>query len=211
MHAFDYHRPSNLKEALALGAQKTEGRFLAGGQSLVQAMKLRLSSPTDLIDLGAIGDLKGLSVDANSVTIGAMVRHAEVAGSSAVQKTIPALAQLAGMIGDRQVRHMGTLGGSLANSDPAADYPAAVLGLGATIITNKRKIKADDFFKGMFETALAPDEIITASSFRWRRRRPTSSSATRPRAMRWSACLSPNVRRKCASRSPAPVATACSA
>ena len=165
MHAFDYHRPSNLKEALALGAQKTEGRFLAGGQSLVQAMKLRLSSPTDLIDLGAIGDLKGLSVDANSVTIGAMVRHAEVAGSSAVQKTIPALAQLAGMIGDRQVRHMGTLGGSLANSDPAADYPAAVLGLGATIITNKRKIEADKYFKGLYETALEPGELITQVTF----------------------------------------------
>jgi carbon-monoxide dehydrogenase medium subunit len=165
MHAFEYHRPSSLKDALALGAQKTEGKFLAGGQSLVQAMKLRLSSPTDLIDLGTIGDLKVLSADANSVTVGAMVRHAEVAGSSAVQKTIPALAQLAGMIGDRQVRHMGTLGGSLANSDPAADYPAAVLGLGATITTNKRKIEADKYFKGLYETALEPSELITQVTF----------------------------------------------
>ena len=165
MHAFEYHRPSSMKDALALGAQKPEGRFLAGGQSLVQAMKLRLSSPTDLIDLVAIGDLKALSADASSVTIGAMVRHADVAGSGAVQKTIPALAQLAGMIGDRQVRHMGTMGGSLANSDPAADYPAAVLGLGATITTNKRKIEADKFFKGLYETALEPGELITQVSF----------------------------------------------
>jgi aerobic carbon-monoxide dehydrogenase medium subunit len=165
MHQFEYHRPSSLKEALALGSQKSEGKFLAGGQSLVQAMKLRLSSPTDLIDIAAIGDLKALSADASSVTVGAMVRHADVAGSSAVQKAIPALAQLAGMIGDRQVRHMGTIGGSLANSDPAADYPAAVLGLGATITTNKRKIDGDKFFKGLFETALEPGEIITQVSF----------------------------------------------
>jgi carbon-monoxide dehydrogenase medium subunit len=165
MHAFEYHRPSTTKDALALGAQKSEGRYLAGGQSLVQAMKLRLSSPSDLIDLGAIGDLKALSADSGSVTIGAMVRHAEVAASAAVQKAIPALAQLAGIIGDRQVRHMGTIGGSLANSDPAADYPAAVLGLGATITTNKRKIEADKFFKGLYETALEPGELITQVAF----------------------------------------------
>jgi carbon-monoxide dehydrogenase medium subunit len=165
MHAFEYHRPASMKDALALAAQKSEGRYLAGGQSLVQAMKLRLSSPTDLIDLASLGDLKGLSADASSVTIGAMVRHAEVAGSAAVQKAIPALAQLAGTIGDRQVRHMGTIGGSLANSDPAADYPAAVLGLGATITTNKRKIEGDKFFKGLYETALEPGELITQVSF----------------------------------------------
>ena len=165
MHAFEYHRPSNTKDALALGAQKSEGRYLAGGQSLVQAMKLRLSSPSDLIDLAAISDLKALSGDAGSVTIGAMVRHADVAASPAVQKAIPALAQLAGIIGDRQVRHMGTIGGSLANSDPAADYPAAVLGLGATITTNKRKIEADKFFKGLYETALEPGELITQVAF----------------------------------------------
>src|SRR5438105_15342262 len=116
MHAFDYHRPSNVKEALALASRKDEGRYLAGGQSLVQAMKLRLSSPTDLVDLNAIGDLKTLKADGGTVTIGAMVRHAEVAASSAVQKAIPALAALAGIIGDRQVRHMGTIGGSLANN-----------------------------------------------------------------------------------------------
>jgi len=165
MHAFEYHRPFNTKDAVALGTQKTEGRYLAGGQSLVQAMKLRLSSPSDLIDLAAISDLKALSGDAGSVTIGAMVRHADVAASPAVQKAIPALAQLAGIIGDRQVRHMGTIGGSLANSDPAADYPAAVLGLGATITTNKRKIEADKFLKGLYETALEPGELITQVAF----------------------------------------------
>src|SRR3954468_3460969 len=165
MHAFEYHRPSTTKDALALGMQKPEGRYLAGGQSLVQAMKLRLSSPSDLIDLGAIGDLKALSADSGSVSIGAMVRHAEVAASPAVQKAIPALAQLAGIIGDRQVRHMGTIGGALANSDPAADYPAAVLGLGATITTNKRKIEGDKFFKGLYETALEPGELITEVAF----------------------------------------------
>jgi carbon-monoxide dehydrogenase medium subunit len=165
MYAFEYHRASSNKEALDLAAKKSEGKFLAGGQSLVQAMKLRLSSPSDLIDLAAIGDLKALSGDGNSVTIGAMVRHADVAASGTVQKAIPALAQLAGMIGDRQVRHMGTLGGSLANNDPAADYPAAVLGLGATITTNKRKIEADKFFKGLYETALEPGELITQVSF----------------------------------------------
>jgi carbon-monoxide dehydrogenase medium subunit len=165
MHAFEYHRPASLKDALALGTQKTEGRYLAGGQSLVQAMKLRLSSPSDLVDLGTLKELSGIKASASSVEIGAMTRHAEVAGSSAVQKAIPALAALAGMIGDRQVRHMGTIGGSLANNDPAADYPAAVLGLGATIITNKRKIEGDKFFKGLYETALEPGEMITAVSF----------------------------------------------
>ncbi len=165
MHAFDYHRPASLKDALALGEKKTEGRYLAGGQSLVQAMKLRLSSPSDLIDLNAVPDLKTLKADGAAVTLGAMVRHAEVADSAEVRKAIPALASLAGMIGDRQVRHMGTLGGALANSDPAADYPAAVLGLGATITTNKRKIEADKFFKGLYETALQPGELITSVSF----------------------------------------------
>ncbi len=165
MHAFNYHRPSSVNDAAALAAKQAEGKLLAGGQSLVQAMKLRLASPSDLIDLGAIGDLKGIKVDGGSVSIGAMTRHAEVAGSAEVQKTIPALAYLASQIGDRQVRNMGTLGGSLANADPAADYPAAVLGLGATVVTNKRKIAADDFFKGLYETALQPGEIITQVSF----------------------------------------------
>jgi aerobic carbon-monoxide dehydrogenase medium subunit len=165
MHAFQYHRPASTKDATALAGKKSEGRYLAGGQSLVQAMKLRLSSPTDLIDLNALSDLKTLKAEGSSVTIGAMVRHAEVASSSAINKTIPALAALAGMIGDRQVRHMGTIGGSLANNDPAADYPAAALGLGATIVTTKRKIEADRFFTGLYETALEPGELITSVSF----------------------------------------------
>ena len=165
MHAFKYHRASSANDAAAAVAKNSEARYLAGGQSLVQAMKLRLSSPTDLIDLGAIKDLAGIKVEGSGVTIGAMTRHADVAGSADVKKAIPALAALAGMVGDRQVRNMGTLGGSLANSDPAADYPAAVLGLGATINTNKRKIAADDFFKGLFETALQPGELITSVTF----------------------------------------------
>jgi len=165
MHAFEYHRPSSTKDAVALGEKKDEGRYLAGGQSLVQAMKLRLSSPTDLIDLGTIKELAFVKASGSAVEIGAMTRHADVAGSKEVQKAIPALAMLAGIIGDRQVRHMGTIGGSLANSDPAADYPAAVLGLGATITTNKRKIEADSYFKGLFETALQPGELITSVSF----------------------------------------------
>ena len=165
MHSFHYHRPGNLKDAAGLASQKSDGKYLAGGQSLVQAMKLRLASPTDLIDLNALGDLKTLKAEGGMVTIGAMVRHAEVASSSSVQKAIPALASLAGIIGDRQVRHMGTLGGSIANNDPAADYPAAVLGLGATITTNKRKIEGDKFFKGLYETALEPGELITSVTF----------------------------------------------
>src|SRR3954466_10607899 len=165
MHAFQYHRPASTKDALALGKQKSEGRFLAGGQSLVQAMKLRLSSPSDLIDLGTIKDLSGIKVSGSTVEIGAMTRHADVAASPEVKKAIPALAALAGMIGDRQVRHMGTIGGSLANNDPAADCPAAALALGATITTNKRKIEADKFFTGLYETALEPGELITQVSF----------------------------------------------
>ena len=165
MHAFEYHRPASSKDAIALAGKKPEGRYLAGGQSLVQAMKLRLSSPTDLIDLGSLKDLAGIKVSGSSVEIGAMTRHAEVAGSSEIGKTIPSLAALASLIGDRQVRHMGTIGGSLANSDPAADYPAAVLALNATIVTNKRKIAGDQFFKGLYETALEPGELITSVLF----------------------------------------------
>jgi len=165
MHAFEYHRPGSAKDAIGLASKKEEGRYLAGGQSLVQAMKLRLSSPTDLIDLGTIKELAGIKVSGSTVEIGAMTRHADVAASAEVKKAIPALAALAAMIGDRQVRHMGTIGGSLANNDPAADYPAAALGLGATITTNKRKIEADKFFTGLYETALEPGELITSVSF----------------------------------------------
>jgi carbon-monoxide dehydrogenase medium subunit len=163
MHAFKYHRPSSVNDAA--GLVKGEAKLLAGGQSLVQAMKLRLSSPSDIIDLGTIKDLGGIKSDGKTVTVGAMARHAEVAHSADVKKAIPALAAMAGMIGDRQVRAMGTCGGSIANNDPAADYPAAVLALNATITTNKGKHEADKFFKGMFDTALKPGEIITAVTF----------------------------------------------
>ena len=128
-------------------------------------MKLRLSSPSDLIDLGSLKELTGIKVSGGTVEIGAMTRHADVAHSPEVKKAIPSLAGLASMIGDRQVRHMGTIGGSLANSDPAADYPAAVLALNATVNTNKRKIAADQFFKGLYETALEPNELITSVVF----------------------------------------------
>jgi carbon-monoxide dehydrogenase medium subunit len=165
MHAFTYHRPNSTKDALSLGSQKGEGKYLAGGQSLVQAMKLRLSSPTDLIDLGTVKELTGIKASGSGVEIGAMTRHAEVASSSEIRKLIPSLAAMAEMIGDRQVRHMGTIGGSLANSDPAADYPAALLALNGTVTTNKRKIEADKFFTGLFMTALEPGELITSVSF----------------------------------------------
>ena len=165
MHAFQYHRPASTKDALALSKQKDEGKYLAGGQSLVQAMKLRLSSPSDLIDLGTIKELTGIRVSGSAVEIGAMTRHAEVAGSAEVKRAIPSLAAMAELIGDRQVRHLGTLGGSLANNDPAADYPGAVLALNATVITDRRKIAADQYFKGLYETALEPGELISAVSF----------------------------------------------
>jgi carbon-monoxide dehydrogenase medium subunit len=164
MHAFELTRAKTVADAAAALA-KSGGRALAGGQSLVGAMKLRLAQPGTLVDLSGIAELKGIKKDGDALVIGSMTRHAEVAASSAVKSAIPVLATLAQGIGDRQVRNMGTLGGSIANNDPAADWPAAVLGLGATVITNKRRIAADDFFKGMYETALAADEVITAVSF----------------------------------------------
>ena len=164
MYAFEHHQAKSVADAAALLA-KTGGKALAGGQSLVAAMKLRLAQPGHVVDLSGLAELKGIRREGDHVSIGAMTRHAEVASSDVVKGAIPALAALAEGIGDRQVRNMGTLGGSLANNDPAADWPAAVLGLGATVVTNKRKIAADDFFKGMYETALAADEIIVSVSF----------------------------------------------
>ena len=165
MYSFNYQKAKSVADAAALLAKNNDARPLAGGQSLIAAMKLRLAQPSDVVDLGTIAELRGIKVDGKNVSIGAMTRHAEVAVSAEVRKAIPALASLAGGIGDRQVRNMGTIGGSLANNDPAADYPAAVLGLAATVVTNKRKIPADDFFKGMYETALEQGELITAVSF----------------------------------------------
>ncbi len=165
MYAFNYHKPRSVADAVAALAKGADARLLAGGQSLIAAMKLRLSAPSDLIDLGGIPELAGIRVEGAGITIGAMTRHAEVARSMDVQAKIPALASLAGSIGDRMVRNMGTIGGSLAHNDPVADYPAAVLGLNATVNTNRRRIAADDFFKGMYETALQPGEIIVSVSF----------------------------------------------
>ncbi len=164
MYAFEYQRAKSVADAAAALA-KSGGKALAGGQSLVGAMKLRLANPGTVVDLGGIAELKGIKKEGDAILIGAMTTHAEVAASAVVKQSIPALAAMAEGIGDRQVRNRGTLGGALANNDPAADYPAAVLGLGATVHTNKRKIAADDFFKGMYETALGADEIITAVSF----------------------------------------------
>ncbi|HKP27272.1 MAG TPA: xanthine dehydrogenase family protein subunit M [Dongiaceae bacterium] len=163
MHDFQYHRPASAADAAAL--LKGEAKVVAGGMTLIPTLKQRLAQPSDLVDLGGIAALKGVKAEGAGITIGAMTTHAEVARSADVQKAIPALAALAGGIGDPQVRNRGTIGGSVANSDPAADYPSAVLALGATIRTNKREIKADDFFKGMFETALQDGEIITAIHF----------------------------------------------
>ena len=163
MHAFDYHRPASLGEAerLLVG----EATLLAGGQTLIPTLKQRLAQPSAVIDIGGIAELGGISAGGGTVSIGATVRHADVAGSAEVRDAIPGLAQLASGIGDAQVRHMGTIGGSIANNDPAADYPAAVVALGATVHTNKRQIAGDDFFTGMFDTALDDGEIITKVTF----------------------------------------------
>jgi carbon-monoxide dehydrogenase medium subunit len=165
MYAFKYHRPTTVRQAANLLAKDSEAKLLAGGHSLLPVMKLRLAKPSAIVDIGRIEGLSGIEVKGRSIVIGALARHVEVANSQAVKDALPVLAKLAGEIGDPAVRHRGTLGGSLANNDPNADYPAAVLGLGATIITSKRRIAADEFFKGLFETVLEPDEIITKVSF----------------------------------------------
>jgi carbon-monoxide dehydrogenase medium subunit len=149
----------------AVSATASGGQVLAGGQTLLPSMKMRLSQPGRLVDLGGVKELAGIEPNGNSVVIGAMTRHMDVANSNTVKSMIPALADLASHIGDRQVRAMGTMGGSVANNDPSACYPSAVLGLGATVHTNKRRIEADDFFQGMFTTALEPGELLTAISF----------------------------------------------
>jgi carbon-monoxide dehydrogenase medium subunit len=168
MQAFAYATPGTLADASHLAAQE-DAKYMAGGQTLLQSMKLGLIAPSTVVDLGGLAELKGICRTGEgsdgAIVIGAGTTHAEVAASKDVQSAIPALAELAAHIGDRQVRNRGTLGGSLANNDPAACYPAAVLGLGATVHTNQRKIAADDFFVGLFTTALNEAEIITAVSF----------------------------------------------
>jgi carbon-monoxide dehydrogenase medium subunit len=165
MYSFNYQKAGSAEEAASAVGSAEDGRFLAGGMTLLPTLKQRLAQPSDLVDLAGLGDLVGIEDGGDSVTIKAMTRHVDVANSDVVQSKIPALASLAGHIGDPQVRNRGTIGGSLANNDPAADYPAAVLGLNATVITNQREIAADDFFDGMFTTALEEGELITAVRF----------------------------------------------
>ncbi len=161
MYETRYHKPDSVAEAQALFAQAAEGRYLSGGQTLIPTMKQRLAAPSDVVDITGIAELKGITATSDEVVIGAATTHAEVHRSDAVREAFPALAELAGMIGDPAVREMGTIGGSLANNDPAADYPAAVLALGAAIHTTKRRLAAEDFFTGLFSTALEEGEIVT--------------------------------------------------
>lgn len=165
MHDFNFHRPATVADAVAALKSADEGKLLAGGQSLIPVLKLDMAAPSDLISLAKIDELRGISEDGGAVVIGAGTTHAEVERSDLVRDKIPALASLASQIGDPQVRNRGTLGGSIAHADPAADYPAAVVGLAATVVTDRREIAADDFFQGLFETALAADEIIVSVKF----------------------------------------------
>ncbi|MGH6717331.1 MAG: FAD binding domain-containing protein [Bradyrhizobium sp.] len=165
MYEFKYHRPATVRQAANLLARNEDAKPIAGGHTLIPVMKQRLANPPHLIDLSHIEGLNAIETKGRSLVIGATATHAEVANSPTVGEAIPALAELAGVIGDPAVRHRGTIGGSLANNDPTADYPAAVLALGATIVTNKRRLKAEDYFQGLFSTALEPDEIITRVMF----------------------------------------------
>jgi carbon-monoxide dehydrogenase medium subunit len=165
MYAFTFLRPTTVRQAVNLLAKHEDAKLLAGGHSLIPVMKLRLANPPVLIDLSKVEGISGVELKGRSIVVGAMTRHVEVANAAAAKDNLPALAEVPGSIGDPHVREAGTIGGSVANNDPNADYPAACLGLGAIIITSKRKIPADDFFTGMFSTALEPDEIITKISF----------------------------------------------
>ncbi|MBN9061524.1 MAG: carbon monoxide dehydrogenase [Rhizobiales bacterium 65-9] len=165
MYAFDYIKATSLDQAAKLLSEKEEAKLLAGGHTLLPTMKQRLAAPGVLVDLSGVSDLRGIAREGDAVVIGAMTPHGEVATSAVVRAAIPSLAELASVIGDPAVRHRGTIGGSVANNDPAADYPAACLALGATIVTNKRSVAADDFFTGLFETALEDGEIVAKVSF----------------------------------------------
>ncbi len=165
MYNFTYHRAVSVEEAVQLLSGASDGKLMSGGMTLIPTLKQRLANPSDIVDLGGISGLSGVSEEGGHIVIGATTTHAEVAQNAAVRAKIPALAALAESIGDPQVRNRGTLGGSIANNDPVADYPAGLVGLGATVRTNKREIAADDFFTGLFETALEDDEIITAVAF----------------------------------------------
>ena len=165
MYNFEYRKAGSVDEAASIVGGDEDAKLLAGGMTYIPTLKMRLAAPTTVVDLNGVGGLDGIEVSGDVVTVGAMARHAAVAASAEVAAAIPALADLASHIGDPQVRNRGTIGGSIANNDPAADYPAALVGLGATVQTNKRAIAADDFFTGLFETALEQDEVVTAVSF----------------------------------------------
>jgi carbon-monoxide dehydrogenase medium subunit len=165
MYEFEYSRATSLDDAASKIGADEDAKLVAGGMTLLPTLKLRLAKPTQLIDLAAISSLKGITEEGDAIVIGAMTRHADVNRSDVVKRGIPALAAMAGLIGDPAVRNRGTIGGSIANNDPAADYPGAVVALNATVRTNKREIAADSFFTGLFETALQPDEVITAVRF----------------------------------------------
>jgi carbon-monoxide dehydrogenase medium subunit len=162
MYDFDYHKPSSVADAVKLLAADPDARAISGGMTLLPALKLRLNKPTSVVDLSGIGELHGVKREGNTIVIGALTKHYEVATSAVVKAAIPALAAMAASIGDTQVRNRGTMGGSVANNDPSADYPAALMALGATIQTDRRKVAADDFFLGMFATALEVGELVTA-------------------------------------------------
>jgi len=165
MYSVNYHRASSVADAAKLQKKSDDAKYVSGGMTLIPAMKSRLAAPSDLVDLSKIADMKGVKVSGKNVTIGAGTTHYDVANDAKLKAVCPALCHLASMIGDPAVRHRGTIGGSIANNDPAADYPAAMLALGATIITNKREVAADKFFTGLFETALKDGEIVTGVSF----------------------------------------------
>ena len=165
MYAFTYHKPSSLTEATALIASNPEGKFVSGGHTLLPAMKLRLTGPSDLVDLNGLAELRGIERKGDVLSIGALMRHREVADSDVVKAAIPTLAEAVGTIGDPAVRHRGTIGGSIANNDPSADYAAAAMALGATIVTDRRSIPADQYFQGLFTTALEEGEIVTRVEF----------------------------------------------
>jgi len=165
MYQFIYHKPTSVAEAVGLFGEADDPMYLSGGMTLIPTMKQRLAAPTDLIDLSGISEMTGITVSQGIIRIGAFTRHNDLADSAEIANTLPVLAHLASLIGDNQVRNRGTIGGSVANSDPSADYPAAVIGLGATVYTQDRSIAGDDFFKDLFETALRPGEVITHLEF----------------------------------------------
>lgn len=164
MYSASYHRPSSLADAVSL-MKSGDAKYISGGQTLIPAMRLRLAAPSDLIDLTHIAGMKGIEVSGETATIGAGTTHAEVAENERLRAACPSICNLASLVGDPHVRHKGTIGGSIANNDPAADYPAAMLALNATVVTDRRQISADEFFRGLFETALEEDEIVTAVTF----------------------------------------------